>query len=189
MARYARALFWLPLILYVFTALACVSVVGMGTDAFFTFWLPLAPIGSFAVLFYISYLALWKFRRNQLRRLVIAAILPFAPLPFLVLLDFTGVELVQIHHMSLPNAVAWLWPGEIVTFPVDAAIKVLRPPETPKPDWIYVRGGIPQPDGSLILYGATRAQADQLERDPSNCSRASTPRATSTRASLPLKFQ
>jgi hypothetical protein len=165
MARYARVLFWLPLILYVFTALACISVVGMGTDAFFTFWLPLAPLGSFAVLFYTCYLALWKIRRDKVRRLVIAAILPFVPLPFLTLLDFTGVELVQIHHMALPNSTAWLWPGEIVTYPVDIAIKYLRPPETPKPDWIYVRGAMSQPDGSLILYGATCAQADQLERE------------------------
>ena len=113
-----------------------------------------APLISYMVYFAIAFLLLWKV--NLRKRLLFSFLLPFLPLVILGMLDGMGVELFVIHHahgLALPNMLLWLTPGLMVTEPFEIAAARLVPVPQPKPWQLYVRGGMPLPDGSLILYG------------------------------------
>jgi hypothetical protein len=162
-----RLLIWAPLALYALLVLIYVALASFGVETIMV-QLDIFALGSFTFFFYVSYLALWKVRRNPLRRLILAAIFPFAPLPVLALLDFAGIELITIpraHGLALPSTTFWFAPGMFMAEPFQLAVRRLQLSEPTTPAQTYVRGAFEQPDGSLILYGATAAGPAGSERE------------------------
>ncbi len=153
---------WVPLVLYGVVAVAYVLMEGSGVKTVGT-WIDIDLTGSFVFYFYAAYLALWKSRRTRAQRFALSAVLTLAPLVPLGLLDLAGVEGLTIpyaHGLTLPNVTLWLWPGMEMARPFIAVADRFRPPEAPSPREVYARGGLPQPDGSLILYGATVGKSE-----------------------------
>jgi hypothetical protein len=159
-----RFLVWIPLALWVGLSAAFIADVYIrGQPSSLEFVLD--TVGSFTVYFYIAYFALWKMSRGlQPRRIVLAATLTLTPFLPLVALDLAGVEGSPIvHGMTVPNFLRWWEPG----FWMKTAVQIatihnprLRPEYAAQPDWIAVRGGLRQPDGSLILYGISARARD-----------------------------
>ena len=161
-----RFLIWLPLALYGLFAAGCIALEWVGVDTTLGRILVLSPVGSFLGWFYIFYLALWKLKWTRERRIALAVLLPLAPLALLAMLDVAGVEIATIplsHGLPVLNVGFWLVPGMVIARPVDFAIDRLKPSEPIIPEQTYVRGGIPQTDGSLILYGDTTNRSNDFE--------------------------
>jgi hypothetical protein len=159
-----RELLWLPLGLYGLLAIAYLAQGNSRGETLLRFLVEL--LGSFLLYFYISYLALWKGRRTPARRVLLASVLPLAPLALLVLFDLTGVELATVplsHGFPVFNTMFWFVPGMTIADQLNLAIDHRKPPEPIIPEQAYVRGGMPREDGSLILYGGTTNRSNDFE--------------------------
>ncbi|HEY3741208.1 MAG TPA: hypothetical protein VGL53_15260 [Bryobacteraceae bacterium] len=149
----------IPFILYALAALVYTAILISGRKASDLGTYPdlLEISGSFVVFFYAFYFVGWKWRQRPALRMTISVFCVFAVFVLLGAFDVMGFEGPSIgaHGLTVPNILYWFWPGVKLEMGLERIAARFAPPPTLNESSISLRGGMPQPDGSLILYGQT----------------------------------